>query len=626
MDGIDEDHCEELEFNHCEENEYRCQDGSCIAEQYWLDGTFDCSDKSDEQQIGNYIEDSEQCPVTSFQFNCDEATAQYKDFSCGDGQFIFREFHGQIECDNYRRNMFFCEFMWNVFTENMWTLENGHCVNEGWIEKNFIDMDEQEKCVFYLKCHLTNGKNVGCKEAMNNFHSLCKDKRINYPSQPFFTPYIYTVYELKNIRYVQDPNYAYFNGSIKCIGYNTGFNPYGNLFYWDMIIEEFYFDFDRFFCTVYQMMNTSVSQFDTKCWNDTKQSFFCEGSYRCISRYRVEDGYSDCGFREDETTPQGCQIKQKHRLNCLGKRPMCLPVSKIGEDFAQCQDAEDEYLKLLRWKLTDHKCTASNSLECTVLKTYIQSPSTLLTIRNINILLFRQYCDTVFQLSMGFDESLCTEWICSNDHYQCLSGHCTPISFMIDRDQRDWQCPDASDKLAFFRTMELSQHNARFVSLFQLSGTNNYVADYIEQYTGFFKICQLGEEYGCLLAGVDEPLNFTLNRPCINLTQIGDGIIDCYGGLDERNTLICGNNTFQQRGFDFHCNYQECIPYSQLCEQRCSNGTDSLLCDKIPSLRNPLCRNSSRSEICDISLQLSCQLPPVHDYYCDYQRLSKYCA
>ena len=40
MNGIDEENCDLLELNECEENEYRCLDGSCIAEEYWLDGEF----------------------------------------------------------------------------------------------------------------------------------------------------------------------------------------------------------------------------------------------------------------------------------------------------------------------------------------------------------------------------------------------------------------------------------------------------------------------------------------------------------------------------------------------------------------------------------------------------------
>jgi hypothetical protein len=38
MDGIDEENCDLLEFNECNDDEYRCIDGMCIAEEYWIDG------------------------------------------------------------------------------------------------------------------------------------------------------------------------------------------------------------------------------------------------------------------------------------------------------------------------------------------------------------------------------------------------------------------------------------------------------------------------------------------------------------------------------------------------------------------------------------------------------------
>jgi len=87
MDGIDEDHCEELEYNECEENEYRCEDGSCIHKQYWLDGQYDCSDKSDEQNLNDYFLNEDECPLASSQFICDESTTHHQYFACGDGQF-----------------------------------------------------------------------------------------------------------------------------------------------------------------------------------------------------------------------------------------------------------------------------------------------------------------------------------------------------------------------------------------------------------------------------------------------------------------------------------------------------------------------------------------------------------
>jgi hypothetical protein len=38
MDGIDEENCDMLEFNECQADEYRCLNGMCIPEEYWLDG------------------------------------------------------------------------------------------------------------------------------------------------------------------------------------------------------------------------------------------------------------------------------------------------------------------------------------------------------------------------------------------------------------------------------------------------------------------------------------------------------------------------------------------------------------------------------------------------------------
>ncbi|CAF1532139.1 unnamed protein product [Didymodactylos carnosus] len=122
----------------------------------------------------------------------------------------------------------------------------------------------------------------------------------------------------------------------------------------------------------------------------------------------------------------------------------------------------------------------------------------------------------------------------------------------------------------------------------------------------FLENCNSSTEYGCLLADVDhvivtsqetitfnqtvislETLTFNKTvtviwvakpRPCIRLEQIGDGHIDCYGGLDERNRIGCSSKGML--GFDFKCN-DECIAYKQQCQSRCPNRDDSQLCDKI---------------------------------------------
>ncbi|CAF3220093.1 unnamed protein product [Rotaria sp. Silwood2] len=38
--GMDEQNCDILEFNECEDDHFRCSNGMCIAEEFWLDGKY----------------------------------------------------------------------------------------------------------------------------------------------------------------------------------------------------------------------------------------------------------------------------------------------------------------------------------------------------------------------------------------------------------------------------------------------------------------------------------------------------------------------------------------------------------------------------------------------------------
>lgn len=102
MYGIDED--------HCEENEYHCNDGLCIAEEYWLDGEYDCSDKSNEQDSSEKIVKRRSCALISSEFGCHEATEDNLYFACSDGEFVLDGVFGDRNGYNYRLVMFFCEF------------------------------------------------------------------------------------------------------------------------------------------------------------------------------------------------------------------------------------------------------------------------------------------------------------------------------------------------------------------------------------------------------------------------------------------------------------------------------------------------------------------------------------
>jgi hypothetical protein len=54
-DGLDEEHCCQLEINQCKENEYRCKNGQCISQLFHRDDPSipDCLDGSDEILIFN---------------------------------------------------------------------------------------------------------------------------------------------------------------------------------------------------------------------------------------------------------------------------------------------------------------------------------------------------------------------------------------------------------------------------------------------------------------------------------------------------------------------------------------------------------------------------------------------
>ena len=317
-------------------------------------------------------------------------------------------------------------------------------------------------------------------------------------------------------------------------------------------------------------------------------------------------------------------MKNKHRLNCDGELSLCLLVSEIATTTYRCLAGDDIYIKQLKWFLPDRKCRTPNSIECNVLKTYIQSPSSVLTMDYNKVLLFRQYCDTLWQLPKGFDESLCKNWKCPRDLYQCHTGHCTRINNVFNS---EWNCPDASDSIGLFGITQLSKHNAELFGCWSIQWLKYNLLDRTNNSyrSPFYKFCDVSKEYGCILANVTNPSNFTINRPCINVTQIGDGIIDCYGGLDERNLLSCGDHLYDQRGFDFHCGDQECIPFHLQCQKRCSNNADSLLCDQLKTILNPSCMYPDDHRCTFYYDDEFCDPSPYRrvDYYCDQTRAGK---
>lgn len=102
----------------------------------------------------------------------------------------------------------------------------------------------------------------------------------------------------------------------------------------------------------------------------------------------------------------------------------------------------------------------------------------------------------------------------------------------------EWDCSDASDEQRLFLQNDdfADEHNRKLLNFaeIKLRCFNQY------KQQAFSNIFNITLEYPCLLANVDDPLNFTSNRPGIKLEQIGDRHPDCLGKSDERNLLKCG--------------------------------------------------------------------------------------
>ena len=240
-------------------------------------------------------------------------------------------------------------------------------------------------------------------------------------------------------------------------------------------------------------------------------------------------------------------------------------------------------------KLSNSLCTVKNSVECTLLKKYIEQSSSFISTKNATdydtdllsskSMPFSQYCDTFWDLILGFDETpyLCKHWICPSNYYQCLNGQCMPLHWMCDG---EWDCSDGTDEEGFLTITNLSAHNSR---LMKLNESKSKCEKENTKSRPFSNVCTMSE-YPCILANVKDPFNFTVNRPCINVSLIGDGKSDCYGGLDERNIRSCSSQ--RMLGFNFDCQPEKpenvldghCIPYGETCDNRCANDEDKILC------------------------------------------------
>lgn len=530
-------------------------------------------DESDEKLISNHNE----CFYNPTAFECDDRLCTSGLWSCGDGQCIpgFNVFGYQTRlpqknfCMSLRELNHMCEASarWRL-----WTIANsGLCTNKIGYDDPNLSMEQTalsifHQCIYLIRCALSQGFERDCVCDHTNcsiiLNERCTQQNMYpYPNGSLVRPYMYSLYSFNRSWVDHTPDRFQWYGAIKCRGYQ-GFIDASDDHWEDFDVSwatSPFLTLDEIFCRISKMNLTSTVQFDLWCWNNS-QTFtnrpyavdpnMCPDSHKCLSQYRIRDGNYDCLDGGDEYYPNTgrypCRNQQKYRLRCSADEESCLPVTKFTSIFPSCSNGFDLFAYGNGQPLSHILCWYRNDDGCRFMRDYIRNVSVLnrtspeQDVQPVGRIRFRAYCDSFWTLKSHLDEhpDFCRQWTCRHDQYQCQTGQCIDINWVCDG---EWDCSDASDEEALVMIKEWSVHNRQIPVLSKL------IEQCKERSTkqAFVDFCDVSREFPCFRANVTQPFDIVQNRPCISLTQLGNGHADCYDWQDERNTFIdCNNHMF----------------------------------------------------------------------------------
>ena len=297
MSGVDERHCGTLTMNICHNDEYRCTNGMCIPEQYFLDGEFDCLDRSDELQ---YKKD-DNCTNEAVSITCDDRICPPHQWSCGDGQCIddrlaFQKPTRSSTCQSRRDLYFLCE---THHTHIMWTMANGRCYgpdrkyNGSLVENRTIE----EQCEYLLRCALSEGGERGCScwnepSCAHILEEACPLSSIQYPRGAIAAPYLFFFYNLTRDWTRYFPDFILINGTLQCR---------------DSPITR----------TRWLSVDMDLSERElTNCE-------FCSQTFNL-------------------SLSEPCDVNRSHRFRCFSEQETCLGVAALGDWSDDCSNQFDE--------------------------------------------------------------------------------------------------------------------------------------------------------------------------------------------------------------------------------------------------------------------------------------------
>ena len=417
-EGVDEEHCWQLELNECEPNEFRCHNGICIPKDFLNDdqNNADCLDRTDELLSYNQFDSCFQDAT----FRCEEQMCHPTEgtFPCGDGQ-----------CEKL---LFACKNRRNRLLE-MSILHRGNL---------------SENCSMILSC-LTKISGTSCPNSSYVDYLRQCESIFEFPIHPVVSSHI---------------RFFYFNN-------RTSIDS-TEVFFPDFIC------YDSFLCDTIQpsfiyknitcrrlstILNGSTSQYSTLVQNVSlffqtcsstykkldvlpKTIYRCKRSLKFISNHRLLDFSRDCPFGDDETFENTCGLNDSFRVRCNRKDNRCFsPI--ISSSI--CKDRpKDNFTQILFHEFCDgvsHSLVQQiNEFNHTDENDCEHWPCSNIYTR----------CDDVKNCPNAEDEWNCIHSNCSAGFQPCISPvdyklGCLPFSMVQDG---KIDCLGASDEVQLCRT------------------------------------------------------------------------------------------------------------------------------------------------------------------------------
>ncbi|CAF1530044.1 unnamed protein product [Adineta ricciae] len=548
---------------------------------------------------------SDFCPHEPLTVKCDDHKCPSKKWSCGDGQCIFsmhrlvyQTLHPKDTfCFSMREYNHICE---TAIDRSLWTRSDGHCMDKGFLDRSLVLSSSEQKCLYLIRCALSKGAEAQCPCNGPNCAGLMEDvcdRRIyHYPERGIIRPWLVHLYDWERSLDSSEPTLVVVSGGLRCRGFYANVTAKTE----SMTVYQA----GRLYKHVVELMvchdvplkqrdETSKFQYSATCWNDSvtfnglPYAFqdVCPGTSICFSQYRIGDGYSDCVNDESQylLANSYCGRIQKHRFRCSPQQMTCFPVEQFDlvGTVTSCTNYHDRFLNGDGRPVAEIVCRENEEdNECQLIRYYVGNSSVAnSTFKNDTVerrnaeyyptaIPFQYHCDTFWdEGSPHADENsaACQQWLCEENQFRCRTGQCIELSWVCDG---QWDCSDASDEFGLHE--HWSDHNDRLENLDQ----RKQICEQNHAKLPFSHFCNFDYQYPCYRASVPDPLNIYTYRPCINLTQIGDGVEDCYGGIDEKNTLEDCHGFML--GYSLRCG-NRCSLAVEACEEHTDCAT-SLLC------------------------------------------------